>query len=78
MLKERKKGNKLNRNCTIWKNVDGCFKQYRCGASLYFIFLLSSNLNITIDRMIGAPEHGKDIVDAINACNKIYHQEKMC
>ena len=28
--------------------------------------------------MIGAPGHGKDIVDAINACEKRYLKEKMC
>ena len=28
--------------------------------------------------MIGAPGHGKDIVDAINSCNKRYLKEKMC
>ena len=28
--------------------------------------------------MIGAPEHGKDIVDAIKACDKRYLKEKMC
>ena len=28
--------------------------------------------------MIGAPGHGKDIVDSINACDKRYLKEKMC
>ena len=28
--------------------------------------------------MIGAPGHGNDIVDAINACDKRYLKEKMC
>ena len=28
--------------------------------------------------MIGAPEHGKDIVNTINACDKSYLKEKMC
>ena len=78
MLNELKKGNKLKPKCTIWESTDGCCKQYRCGASLYFLSLLSSNFNINIDRMIGAPGHGKDIVDAINACDKRYLKEKMC
>ena len=78
MLEELKKGNKLKPKCTIWESTDGCCKQYRCGASLYFLSLLSSNFNINIDRMIGAPGHGKDIVDAINACDKRYLKEKMC
>ena len=28
--------------------------------------------------MIGAPGHGKVIVDAINTCDKRYLKEKMC
>ena len=28
--------------------------------------------------MIGAPGHGKDIVDAINACDKRYLKDKLC
>jgi len=33
---------------------------------------LASEFGITIDRAIGAPGHGKDIVDALNATDKIY------
>ena len=69
MLKELEKGNKINRNCTIWKSTDGCSKQYHCGVLLYFISLLLSNFNITIDKIIGAPGHEKDIFDAINDCD---------
>ena len=28
--------------------------------------------------MIGAPRHGKDIVDTINDCDKRYLKEKIC
>ena len=77
MLNELKKGNKLKPKCTIWGSTDGCCKQYRCGASLYFLSLLSSNFNINIDKMIGSPGHGKDIVDATNACDKRFLKEKM-
>ena len=38
MLKELEKGNKLNRICIIWESIDGCCKQYRCGASLCLLF----------------------------------------
>ena len=78
MLNELQKCKKPKAKCTIWESTDSYFKQYRCGISLYFLSLLSSNFNITIDRMIGAPGHGKDIVDAINAYDKRYLQEKMC
>ena len=34
--------------------------------------MISTNFNIIVDRMIGYPKHGKDAVDGINVCNKIY------
>ena len=52
MLNELQKCKKLKPKCTIWESTDGCCKQYRCGASLYFLSLLSSNFNITVDGMI--------------------------
>ena len=39
--------------------------------------VLSSDFNITIDRMISAPGYLKDFMDTINACDKIYLKEKM-
>jgi hypothetical protein len=38
----------------------------------------SSKLQITIDRAIGAPGHGKDVVDGLNATDKQFIQGKMC
>ena len=55
MLNELLKSNKLNRKCTIRQNTDCCCKRYYCGATLYFLSLLSSNFNINIDIMIDAP-----------------------
>ena len=78
MLNKVQKCKKLKPKCTIWESTYGCFTKYRCGTSLYFLSLLSSNFNITIDRMIGTLVHGNDIVDAINACDKRYIKEKMC
>ena len=60
MLNELQKCKKLKPKSSIWESTYGCCKQYRCGTSLYFLSLLSSNFNITIDRMIGAPGHGKN------------------
>ena len=64
MLDQLQKCNKLKPKFTIWENTDGCCKQYHCGESLYFLSLLSSNFNITIDRMVGSPVYGKNIVNA--------------
>ena len=40
----------------------------------YFIFkfIISTNFNVFVDRIIGTPEHGKDVVDSINTCDKRY------
>ena len=59
MLNDLEKCKKLNPKCTISEITDDCSNQYRCGASLYFLSLLSSNFNITIDRMMGVSGHGK-------------------
>ena len=44
---------------------------------MYYLSLISSNVNLTIDRMIYALEHDKYIMNAINACDKKYLKEKM-
>ena len=38
--------------------------------------MTSANFNIIVDRIIGAPGHGKDVVDGINACGKKYFMGK--
>ena len=78
MLNDLQKFKELKPKYTIWESTDDCCKQYCCGASLCFFSLLSSNFNIAIDRMIGVTGHVKDIVDAINSCDKRYLKEKMC
>jgi hypothetical protein len=50
---------------TEWQNTDGCGKQYRCGTALYLLSLLASQKHVVIGRAIGAPGHGKDIVDKL-------------
>jgi hypothetical protein len=58
------------RRTTILDHSDGCSKQYRCGTALYLLSVISSQYGVTVDRMIGAPGHGKDVVDALNATTK--------
>ena len=62
----------------VWDDTDGCAKQYRCGTAIYLLSMLAVMFDITIDRAIGAPGHGKDIVDALNATDKVYLRHKMC
>jgi hypothetical protein len=63
---------------TEWQDTDGCGKQYRCGTALYLLSLLASPKHVVIDRAIGAPGHGKDIVDGLNATDKRFLKGKMC
>ena len=34
--------------------------------------MISTKFNIIVDRMIGAPGHGSDVLDGINTCDKQY------
>jgi hypothetical protein len=70
-------GEVKTRTTTILDHSDGCSKQYRCGTALYLLSVLSSQFGITFDCMIGAPGHGKDVVDALNATTKKYLKQKM-
>ena len=60
---------------TIWEETDGCAKQYCCALALYLLSMVASTFGIVIDRGIGAPGHGKDVVDGLNACDKRYLRE---
>jgi hypothetical protein len=51
-------------------DTDGCAKQYGYATALFLLTLLSCVHNVTIDRAVGAPGHGKDIVDGLNAADK--------
>jgi hypothetical protein len=61
-----------------WQDTDGCGKEYRCGTALYLLSLLASPIHVVIDRVMGAPGHGKDIVDGLNATDKRFLKDKMC
>ena len=56
----------------MFDNTDGCAKQYRCATALHLLSMLAVKHNITIDRAVGAPGHGKDLIDGLNAVDKMY------
>ncbi len=58
-------------------NTDGCAKQYRCATALHLLSMLSAKYNITIGRAVAAPGHGKDLIDGLNAVDKMYLKELM-
>ena len=55
-----------------------CIILNRCGTALHLLSVLASEVGITIDRAIGAPAHGKDIVDGLNATDKIFLRKMFC
>ena len=40
--------------------------------------MLATKYHVTINRAIGAPGHGKDVVDALNAVDKEFLKKMMC
>jgi hypothetical protein len=62
---------------TMFDNTDGCAKQYRCATAICLLSMLATEFNITINQSVGAPGHGKDLVDGLNACDKQYLKKMM-
>ena len=79
VLVEILKGNgKLITGSILYDETDGCGNQYYCGTAIYLLIVLVLQYGIVIDRAIGDPGHGKDIVDGLNATDKHFLQGKMC
>ena len=51
----------------IWENTDAFADQYWCATVLYLLSMLAHAYNIIIDRGVGAPVNGRDVVDGLNA-----------
>ena len=69
---------RLPEHCILLDHTDGCAKQYRSGNALYLLNILCLKYNITVDRAICAPGHGKSIIDGLNAVDKHYLRKVMC
>ena len=52
-------------------------KQYRCAKALYFLSCLASEFDIIIDRLVDTRGHGKDVVNGMNAQDKVYLRHKI-
>jgi hypothetical protein len=68
----------LGKNGMMLDVTDGWAKQYRCATAIHLLSMLSVKYGITIDRQVGAPGHGKDIINGINAVNKNYISKSFC
>ena len=38
IINELRNKNQLKQRCTIWESTDGCYKQYHCDTTLFFIY----------------------------------------
>ena len=54
----------------IWKKTYGCENQYSCELAVYLVAITLSKLKIIMDREIGAPGHGKDVIYVPNTRDK--------
>ena len=54
---------------TIWENTDGFSEQYHCTTTIYLLSMLAHAYNIMIYCGVGAPGHGREVVDGLDATN---------
>ena len=60
----------MTNKSNIWDNIYGCAEQYICATALYLLSMFYHAYNIEIVCGVGAPGHGKDVVDGLNATDK--------
>jgi hypothetical protein len=68
---------KVHTDSFMLDHTDGCSKQYRSSTAMYLLSVTAVAYGITIDRAVGAPGHGKDKVDGLNATDKRFLKELM-
>ena len=62
---------------SIYNLTDGCTKQHRCAKALYLLSGLAVEFQVPIDRQVDASGHGKDVVDGLNAQDKVFLRKHM-
>ena len=70
LVEEMQKDGMLLPGLTMWDDTNGCMKQYQSGNAMFLLSVLVAEYDIEINRAIGAPSHGKDVVDGLNATDK--------
>jgi len=78
LFDEMKKRGLLEAGFAVLENTDGCQDQYRKSVAWYLLTVLATTYQVAIDRGVGAPGHGKDLVDGLNALDKAFLRAKMC
>ena len=56
---------------TVWDQTGGCAKHYRFEYAIYLLSCPALEFLIIIDRSVGAPGHGKDVVYVLNVREKM-------
>ena len=56
---------------TMWYHTYGFTKQYHYLYAIYLLYFITLEFGIIIDRAVGSPVHGKDVVGSTNAIYKI-------
>ena len=77
LIKHLRKNGRFLKGHTMFDNTDSCAKQYRCATAIHLLSMLAVEFNTAINRSVGAPGHGKDLVDGLNACDKQYLKTMM-
>jgi hypothetical protein len=77
LIEHLKKTGQFLEGHTMFDNTNGCAKQYRCATAIHLLSMLATEFNITINRSVGAPGHGKDLVDGLNGCDKQFLKKMM-
>ena len=55
----------------VWKDTDGCAKQYRCDLAIYLMSVLSYSYGIITDRAINSPGHRKIFLMESMQCTNV-------
>ena len=55
---------------TMSDHTDCCTKQYHWVSAIYLLSYLALEFSVIIDRAVGAPGHGKYLVDGLNTRDK--------
>ena len=58
----------------IWENTDGCEEQYLCATVPYLLSIFAHAYKIIFDCGVGAPVHGREVVDGINSNENNFFQ----
>jgi hypothetical protein len=61
----------------VYDPTNGCGKQYQSATTPFLLSLIATEFDLTFDRAIGAPGHGKDIIDRLNVTDKMYLKKRI-